>query len=135
MIDENTDIASIEQVVVVFRWVDNALDAHEEFVGLHRTDPLEALTLVTIIKDTILRFHLKLELCRGQWCYDGASVMSDIKTGVAKQISDHPRAVVTHCYGALFKSRSGRFSKADTLFQKLKQGLAPDTAGFVLHVQ
>ena len=83
MIDESTDIANIEQVVLVFRWVDNALDAHEEFVGLYQTDSLEAKALVTIIKDTIFRFNLKLELCRGQ-CYDGASVMSGIKTGVAK---------------------------------------------------
>ncbi len=51
-----------------------------------------------IIKDT-LRFNLKFELCRGQ-CYDGASVMSGIRTGVAKLICDEElRAVFTHCYG------------------------------------
>ena len=33
-------------------------------------------------------------------CYDGASAMSGIKTGVAKQISDiEQRALFTHCYG------------------------------------
>ena len=32
MIDETTDISNTEQVVLVFRWVDNALNVHEEFV-------------------------------------------------------------------------------------------------------
>jgi len=154
MIDESTDIANVEQVVLVIRWVDNALDAHEEFVGLYQTDSLEAKALVTIIKDTILRFNLKLEICRGQ-CYDGASVMSGIKTGVAKQISDQePRAVFTHCYGHSLNLAVGdtvkqckvmkssletvneisklikKSPKRDALFQKLKQELAPETAGF-----
>lgn len=37
MIDETTDILNTEQVVLVFRWVDNALSVHEEFVGLYQT--------------------------------------------------------------------------------------------------
>ena len=33
-------------------------------------------------------------------CYDGASIMSGTKNGVAKLIcDDEPRAVYTHCYG------------------------------------
>ena len=35
-------------------------------------------------------------------CYDGASGMSGIKSGVAKEISDiKPRALFTHSYGTL----------------------------------
>ncbi len=40
MIDESTYIANIEQVVLVFQCVDNALDVHEEFAGLHQTESL-----------------------------------------------------------------------------------------------
>ena len=47
----------------------------------------------------MLRLNLKVQLCREQ-CYDGASVRSGIKNGVAKLIcDDEPRAVYTHCYG------------------------------------
>ena len=43
--------------------------------------------------------NLKLQHCRGQ-CYDGASVMSGVKKGVAKILTDaEPRAVYTRCYG------------------------------------
>ena len=38
MIDETTDIANTEQVVVIFRWVNSELSVHEEFVGLYRTE-------------------------------------------------------------------------------------------------
>ena len=51
-----------------------------------------------VIKDTPLRMNLKIEHCQGK-CYDGATVMSGAKNGVAKQIStDEPRAVYTHSY-------------------------------------
>ena len=43
--------------------------------------------------------NLPMSKLRGQ-CYDGASVMSGIRSGVAKQIADiEPRAIFTHCYG------------------------------------
>lgn len=153
MIDETTDIANTEQVVLVFRWVDNTLSVHEEFVGLYKTESIHATYLVKIIQDTLLRFNLKFELCRGQ-CYDGASVMRGIKTGVAKCISDkEPRAVFTHCYGHALNLAVGdtvkqskvmkssletvyeisklvkKSPKRDAMFQKLKQELAPDTPG------
>ena len=38
MIDETTDIANTEQVVVIFRWVNSELSVHEEFVGLYQTE-------------------------------------------------------------------------------------------------
>ena len=99
MIDETTDIANTEQVVLVFRWVNSELSVHEEFLGLYRTESLQATSLVQIIKDVMLRLNLKIGLCRGQ-CYDGASIMSGTKNGVAKLIcNDEPRAVYTHCYG------------------------------------
>ena len=33
MADETTDSYNREQVVMCFRWVDNSLNAHEEFIG------------------------------------------------------------------------------------------------------
>ena len=43
--------------------------------------------------------HLKINDCRGQ-CYDGASMMSDNKSGVATRIKSlNEKTLYTHCYG------------------------------------
>jgi hypothetical protein len=42
MIDETTDVATHEQVVVVFRWV----ESHEDFVGMYVTDLITSNALV-----------------------------------------------------------------------------------------
>lgn len=36
----------------------NNLDVHEEFVGLHVVDSIDANTPVVVIKDVLLRFNL-----------------------------------------------------------------------------
>ena len=54
MIDETTDTSTTEQVVVVFRWVDDALQVHEDFVGLFETDSISPDSLCALIKDTLL---------------------------------------------------------------------------------
>ena len=38
MIDETTDQSNKEQVVLVLCWVDDKLEAHEEFIGLYICD-------------------------------------------------------------------------------------------------
>lgn len=96
MADETTDMANKEQVVLVFRWVDDNLVAQEEFVGLYQTASITSDALVEVIKDTLLRLNLKIEHCRGQ-CFDGVSSMSGTKKGVAKRLRDEePRAIFTH---------------------------------------
>ena len=76
---------------------------------MYAVDTIEAATIVAIIKDVMTRMNLKLH---GQ-CYDGASVMSGMRTGIAKQISDlEPRAIYTHCYGHALNLATG-----DTLKQ------------------
>lgn len=154
MIDETTDSSNKEQVVLAFRWVDEDLAAHEDFIGMYLTDSIASAALVAIIEDTILRMNIKLEHCRGQ-CYDGASTMSGAKNGVATVIaSKESRAIFTHCYGhalnlgvgdtikqcQLMKSALevvGEISKLikwspkrDAVFQKLKADLTPETPGF-----
>lgn len=154
MADETTDKSNREQVVLVLRWVDDDLNTHEDFIGLYMVPSIDSDTLVSVIRDCLVRMNLTIANCRGQ-CYDGASSMSGAKTGVAKQISDkEKRAVYTHCYGhalnlavgdSIKKSKIMRdaldttfsisqlikFSpKRDTLFEKLKNELAPETPGF-----
>ena len=154
IIYETTDIANTEQVVLVFQWVNSELSVHEEFIGLYQMNTLQASSLVWIIKDdVILQLNLKVELCQGQ-CYDGASVMSGTKNGVAKLIcDDEPRAVYTHCYvhalnivvhDTLKQCRTMKscpetvneivklvknLPKCDAAFQRLKQTFSSESTG------
>ena len=112
MVDETTDKANRERVFRVFRKVNDALTAHEEFVGLYLTDSIASKALVALIKDVLLRMNLKIEHFHGQY-YDGASSMTGAKSGVAK-ISKFIKKSPTR----------------DAAFQKLKADLAPETPGF-----
>ena len=85
--------------MICFRYGDDHLEVHEEFVGLYRCENIAANTIVKVLKDSLLHFNLQLSRCRGQ-CYDGGSNMVGSKNGVKAQIlRDEPRALLTHCYG------------------------------------
>ena len=99
MVDECTDSANKEEFVLCFRWVDDHLEVHEEFIGLYQISNTSADTTAAVIKDTLIRMNLNLSRCRGQ-CYDSAGSMAGAHKGVATQISsEEPRALFTHCYG------------------------------------
>ncbi|XP_052268522.1 zinc finger MYM-type protein 1-like [Dreissena polymorpha] len=97
--DEKTDKSNREQVVLVFRHVDEDLNVHEDFVGFHQVHSIDATTMTSVIEDTLLRMNLSLSQFRGQ-CYDGASNMTGAKRGVATNIlAKEEQAVFKHCYG------------------------------------
>ena len=75
MADECADVTNEEQLVICFRWVDENLEVHEDFVGLHPLNDTKAETIVKVILDTIQRMSLKIENARGQY-YDGASAVA-----------------------------------------------------------
>lgn len=85
MVDETTDLNNTEQLVFCLRYVDHSLEVHEEFVGLYCLDSTSANSIIATIKDILLRLNLRIDNCRGQ-CYDGASSMSGVKSGVATRI-------------------------------------------------
>ncbi len=82
LVDETPDISNIEQLVFCLRYVDDQLDSHENFIGLHSLESTSAKSIVQTIEDLLLKFSLPLDKCRGQ-CYDGAAAMSGSKSGVA----------------------------------------------------
>ena len=45
MADETTDASNNEQLVICFRWVDDNLQVHEDFVGLHFVESIAAPTI------------------------------------------------------------------------------------------
>lgn len=156
MCDELTDCANDEQLVIVIRWIDSKLVAHEEFVGLYKIENIEADTIFHAIKDVLIRMNLSFDRCRGQ-CYDGASNMSGHKKGVATQIlALEKRVLFTNCYGHSLNLAANDAIKAvqvvnmvkdaldttqeicklikfsprrETLFDKIKSEITPGTPG------
>ena len=61
MCDEATDVKNVSQLVVCLRWVDENLNAHDEFIGLKDMPSTDADSIVRELKDVLLRMHLKLE--------------------------------------------------------------------------
>ena len=51
MFDETTDISNTEQLVFCIRYVDDQLNSHEEFIGLHSLDSTTALSIT--LRDTL----------------------------------------------------------------------------------
>ena len=100
MCDECIDSSNREQLVLCIQWIDHdKLDPQEDVIGLYQIDDISAHTIVSVIRDMLMRMNLSLSRCRGQ-CYDGAANLKGGNTGVAKQLSDEePRALYTHCYG------------------------------------
>lgn len=99
MADEYTDISNKEQLSLCLRWVNpNELKVYEDFVGFYELQNIESMTIVTAIKDALIRFDLPISKCRGQ-TYDGASNMMGKKSGVATKIQEiEPKALITHCH-------------------------------------
>ena len=91
MVDETTDAGTEGQCVVGTRWVDNGLQAHEDFIGMYVTASTDANSIVAIIKDALMRMNLSLAQCHGQY-YDGAAVMQGCRNGVYSSTNFASRA-------------------------------------------
>ena len=50
MADETADIRNEEQLVICFRWVDEAYSIHEDFIGLHSMPWTAADSIVKVIQ-------------------------------------------------------------------------------------
>ena len=79
--------------------MDEQLEAQEDFFGFYNIPDIGAETIVSAVKDVLLKLQLPLANCRGQ-CYEGASNMLGHRAGVAKRIQDlQLKAYPTHCHG------------------------------------
>ena len=101
-------------MMLVLRWIDDNLNAPEDFIGLYKIPSIEANVIVSTIQDALICMNLTLSKVHGQ-CYDGASNMKGLRNGVAKQIEEMERkAIYTHCYG-----HSINLAASDTYFTRL----------------
>ena len=96
--DETRDISNKEQLTICIRWVASDKTINEDFVGMVHVEKTDADTLVSVIKDVLIRCSLPLAQCKGQG-YDGASAMMGHLRGVAAQIrKEAPAAIQVHCF-------------------------------------
>lgn len=94
MVDETTDVANTEQVVVCLRWVSECFEVREDFVSLYEVDSTEAEKIFAAIKDVFLRLNLAISKCVV------SATTELLQSGVVKKMCDTElRAVYTHCYG------------------------------------
>ena len=101
MADECTDVSTLEQMSMCFRFVDESKhhqpEIREEFVGFVKLQKADADTIYKEIMEFIRDCNLDVANLRGQG-YDGASVMAGKVTGVATQIlRQQPKAMYCHC--------------------------------------
>ena len=154
MADEVTDCSNKEQLIICFTWVDKGFNTHEDFIGIYNVDNIKAVTLVTVIKDVLIRLNIPLPNARGQ-CNDGAKIMCGIKNGVSNKIlSENPKAFFTRCFGHALNLAVGdmvknvRFlkdsmdttyeisnlnkksPKRDTMLQKIQKDISLEYPGF-----
>ncbi|KAJ8050149.1 Zinc finger MYM-type protein 1 [Holothuria leucospilota] len=97
--DECTDASNREQLTICLRWIDQALEPNEDFVGIYEIPNITANTINGAIKDVLIRLNFSLNNCRGQ-CFDAGGPMAGSRNGVAAQIlSEVKKAHLAHCHG------------------------------------
>ena len=96
--DEAMDVANKEQLCVTIRWVDKSFKIYETPVELINVPKMDSETLVTVIKDSLIRLCIPIGQCRGQ-AYDRASNMSSHISGVAAHLQQlESTAFFVHCF-------------------------------------
>ena len=97
MADECTDVATIEQMSICIRFVDDKPEVREEFLGFVKLDRTDAETISASLLSFLSSCNLDLSNLRGQG-YDGAAVMAGNVSGVSARILEQqPRALYLHC--------------------------------------
>ena len=154
MADEVTDCSNKEQLIICFTWVDKGFNTHEDFIGIYNVDNIKVVTLVTVIKDVLIRLNIPLPNARGQ-CNDGAKIMCGIKNGVSNKIlSENPKAFFRHCLGHALSLAVGdmvkyvrflkdsmdttyevsnlikKYPKRDAMLQKIRKDTSLEYPGF-----
>ena len=95
--DESTDIATIEELSICFRWVDNSGSPVEHFLGLVSLSACDAASIFAALKAFLADSDIDAGKQRGQG-YDGATTFLCTKNGVQMRIHTLAlRALFVHC--------------------------------------
>ena len=97
MADETPDLGKTEQLAVLVPYVWNGV-VEERLLAVEPMDETTAEALFRTIRDKLQQSGIELSKIRGQ-CYDGASNVSGIHTGLQARIKEiSPSTIHTHCY-------------------------------------
>ncbi|XP_041369574.1 zinc finger MYM-type protein 1-like [Gigantopelta aegis] len=97
IVDGTQDIQGVEQEAICVRYIDDAYDVHEDFIGLYSVSEMTGASLSNMLQDALLRLNLPITHLRAQ-TYDGASNMSGKYQGCQALIKKvQPLANYTHC--------------------------------------
>ena len=97
MADETPDLSKTEQLAVLVRYVWNGV-VEERLLAVESMDETTAEALYHTIREKLQQCGTEYSNMRGQ-CYDGASNVSGIHTGLQARIKEiSPSAIYTHCY-------------------------------------
>ena len=125
MCDEYTDISNKEQLSFCVRWVDEKMNAHEDFLD-YEISNIKNDIIVQVMKGSLIRLNLPIANLRGQ-TYDGVNNMLGHKSGVAKQIKDaQPKALETHCHGHILSLSIKDTTRSTNLFNDV-MGIVGET--------
>ena len=98
LVDESRDVSIKEQMVVMFRYVDNKGYVIERFIGIEHVPNTTAASLKTAIDKLFSKHGLSISKLRGQG-YDGASNMSGEFNGLKTIIMmENECAFFVHCF-------------------------------------
>ena len=95
--DESTDIATIEELSICFRWVDSSGSSVEHFLELVRLSACDAASIFAALKAFLSDSDIDAGKLRRQG-YDGTATFSGTKNGVQMCIRTlAPRALFVRC--------------------------------------
>jgi transcriptional antiterminator Rof (Rho-off) len=95
--DETPDLSKTEQLAVLVRYVWNGV-IEERLLAVEPMEETTAEALFHTIREKLQQCGIEFSNMRGQ-CYDGASNVSGIHTGLQARIKEiSPSAIYTHCY-------------------------------------
>ncbi|KAL4154106.1 hypothetical protein QTP88_001939 [Uroleucon formosanum] len=99
LVDETTDISTVEQMTVCIRYIDTSnWIIREDFVGFVEMNSTTGLAIKNSILDKLKDIGLSINNLRGQG-YDGGANMSGKNNGAQALIqNDQPLAFYTHCF-------------------------------------
>uniref|UniRef100_H3AM72 Uncharacterized protein n=1 Tax=Latimeria chalumnae TaxID=7897 RepID=H3AM72_LATCH len=89
--------SSVRDAIYYALIMDETTDVTLAFGGGGYETPLtNAQTLFIVLKGVLLQFNFDIRNCHGQ-CYDGASNVSGVLSGLRRVKAEEPRAVYVHC--------------------------------------
>ena len=66
MADETTDAANKEQLVIVYRWIDDEFGVHEDFVGLRELGKTHSQSILHELTKSMNDLHLDVHRMHGR---------------------------------------------------------------------